>query len=197
LPTGTAEDYFLIGKKAYVQADYVSAMEWLTAALAQLERTNSSVPEGNTDNAMLQAQVLDYLAFSAYRTNNYDAAITYSSALLALDRSNSGSRVADNLAYYRNVAASRAMPKPNLARNYTQDNLLRHDESEMADFRALCRGEQLYVPVTPLVCELVTYGNPSLLLQPARIERMHWGNEELSVSLRERERICVCECVSV
>eukprot|EP00048_Salpingoeca_helianthica_P023454 m.24448 g.24448 ORF g.24448 m.24448 type:complete len:502 (-) comp8692_c0_seq1:87-1592(-) len=185
-PRGSAEEYFLVGKKAYMQADFVSAIEWLSAALTQLERANSTA----ASEMSMRTQILDYLAFCAYRTDNLEAAAKYSAALLELDPSNS--RVSDNLIYYRKAAASRAAPKAKVTRNYTEDNLLKHDDDEMADFRALCRGEPMYVPPTPLVCELVTYNNPALLLQPARIERMHWGNEELSV-LRDFATVKECE----
>lgn len=196
-PSGTAEDLFFVGKRAYAQNDHVSAIEWFEAALALLDKAHNSSQTHSPADASLRLQLLDYLAFSSYRAGDFDAAVTYSTMLLVLDPRNT--RVADNLAYYRAAhveeptamsaaAASAAAVGSDILhfasraqRNFTEDNLLKHDDDEMADFRAICRGETIVVDDTPLTCQLVTYGNPALLLQPARIERMHAGTEELSV----------------
>ena len=201
-------EYKTIGVQAYHQGDYATAIEWLEATVsllqAALNTTTLSVSSSSslashsnlTKSAAsindLLAEVYDFIAFSYFKLGDVGSALATSVKLLQLNPLNA--RIADNIAFYQYHLTAEGDRTPDLRvsashltapkmRNHSEDNLLRHDEKEMADYRALCRGEVLYKPEKPLNCEYQTYGNPRLLLKPAKIEHLSWNEERLSVRL--------------
>ena len=165
----------MVAKEAYRQYDFATAVEWFRAAL----EANTTVDEEE------EQEIYDYLAFSEFKIGNIDRALQISRRLL--ERQPGNARIFDNIAYYERAEreaqpSSQVLPLSQL-RNFSHDNLLRHAEPDMDRFRLLCQGRVLYKPPAPLTCQFRDYGNPVLLLKPARVEMLTLGHENLRVRL--------------
>ena len=160
------------------------------SAISSSSSSSSSSAAADAAFKNILSEIYDYMSYSLFRLGDLSGALDLSVKLLQMNPLNA--RIADNIAFYQYALTNQGtqtpaahksathlqMPK---MRNFSEDNLLRHDEQEMADYRALCRGEVLYTPSKPLTCNFETYGNPRLLLKPAKIEHLHWGDEDLTV----------------
>lgn len=87
---------FQLGKIAYSNEDYPTAMEWFYKSLELMHKERDQNREDNPDN--LINDVLDHLAFSAYKSKEVEYAAEITKILLKRDPDNE--RAKSNLDYY-------------------------------------------------------------------------------------------------
>ncbi|EDQ91028.1 uncharacterized protein MONBRDRAFT_23906 [Monosiga brevicollis MX1] len=174
MPNASVSAYHRIGRQAYKQGDYASAIDWLAQA-ADL-----------TQSAKERAEILDYLAFSHFQVGDLQAALDRSAQLLELQPDNG--RVFKNVEYYTHQLhkasnGTSASGSVRVARkaNYRPDNVLGRDERELLKFNKLCQGRKIYKPSKPLSCRLQHFNKPHLFLKPIRVEYVHEGNNRLQI----------------
>eukprot|EP00056_Hartaetosiga_gracilis_P006292 m.95297 g.95297 ORF g.95297 m.95297 type:complete len:523 (+) comp12433_c0_seq3:152-1720(+) len=175
MPNASATEVYGVGREAYLQGDFGSAIVWFKYALKKLNDEEEKKTE-------LIVDVLDHLSFLQYKMNNLKIAIKYSERLLELDPAHQ--RVRQNLEFYRTTLerakeVERWTPKDMI--NHEGENVLQHSEEDMELFRRLCRGEKLYTPTMPLMCRYMTYGHAHLTYQPIKVEYLHEGRQRLQV----------------
>eukprot|EP00055_Hartaetosiga_balthica_P012471 m.60664 g.60664 ORF g.60664 m.60664 type:complete len:518 (-) comp7957_c0_seq1:4013-5566(-) len=171
MPKATGEEVYNVGREAYTQGDYGSAIMWMKYALKKLQPYDPLVVD-----------VLDHLAFLEYKLNNIPQAIKFSERLLELNAAHQ--RVRQNLEFYKTALQREKEVKkwtPMDLVNYDNDNLLQHSKEDMGRFRRLCRGEKMYKPTVPLMCKYMTYGHAHLTYQPIKVEYLHEGRQRLQI----------------
>eukprot|EP00038_Savillea_parva_P001199 m.102179 g.102179 ORF g.102179 m.102179 type:complete len:560 (+) comp10428_c0_seq1:35-1714(+) len=229
LPAEVAASHFTfvemvrMAQHAAGQQDWPTALEWFKVAeTAYIEAPNAS--------ALPAADVLamfDGHAYAAYKMGNLTQAIMLSEDLLHFaEQSNQSTprlefRINDNIESYNAIMTRVDGDEANLPegapgsiakRNYNPDNLLRHDEDEMAAYRHLCRQKGSYTNASigkllnatyeasaprsqrffKDTCKLVTRGKASLMLQPAKVEMITGGEPKVKLFrefLTEAERV--------
>ncbi|XP_069543809.1 prolyl 4-hydroxylase subunit alpha-1-like isoform X1 [Brachyistius frenatus] len=87
----TADDCYDLGKVAYSEADYYHTELWMSQALKQLDR-------GDTSGAADTVTVLDYLSYSVYQQGELETALDFTRRLLELDPTHQ--RANGNLKYF-------------------------------------------------------------------------------------------------
>ncbi len=138
---GTAHEYFLVGKEAYMQSDFLGAVDWFRNALQA------------QPGADAEREILDYLGFALFKTGDIGGALDLSRKILEVQPTNA--RIADNIEFYESVLAAGAPAKTLSAlkvardRNFTEDNLLQHSDAEMKRFRELCQGKVRHPSLLP------------------------------------------------
>lgn len=146
-------------------------------------------------------ELLDYLSFAAFKAGQLAEAKTLGEQYLRLHAGNF--RMQDNVDYYsrllaRGVPSTAPTPEPTAgddagageqteeaygSYNYAQDNLLRHPEVDMVNYRSLCRREP--VPDLPVPtnesCRFDARGRPELLLSPPAVEQLLSTTQDVKI----------------
>jgi len=176
-PPLSANDCYELGRQTYNNGDYFHTNIWMDEALRQFEQ--------ETEKTVSKADILEYLAFSAYMTGNIRRALKLTSEMLKLEPEHP--RGAGNLEYYQQTLEKKGASMQKRGEDGLGDadetvNILkeqrRRDDDlgeERVHYEQLCRGEE-FVPQdmkSKLVCRYTTGKHPFLILGPVKEEEVY------------------------
>lgn len=190
-------EIFELGRHAYNLNDWTHSRDWMRTALAEI-RGDSSVSADQT------ATVLDYLAYSEFKSGNVKEAFQLTQELAKLNPGEK--RIFHNLEYYRQELRKSQSTgkrgdlgllddtdfyiKNKHAQAYTESEASRK-KTNLQDYEKLCRGEvrrQSKREQSKMKCWYKT-NNPLLKYKPQKVERV-WFIPEIFLFhdiLTERE----------
>ncbi|XP_028288001.1 prolyl 4-hydroxylase subunit alpha-1-like isoform X2 [Parambassis ranga] len=135
--TLTVDDCFDLGKVAYSEADYYHTELWMTQALKQLDK-------GETSSIVDTVTILDYLSYSVYQQGKLQRALDFTRRLLKLNPAHQ--RANGNLKYFEYQLAKQI--KVEERGEEEQDRQRRETRGRPDDYlperkgyEQLCRGE--------------------------------------------------------
>ncbi|KAI4458942.1 prolyl 4-hydroxylase alpha subunit [Holotrichia oblita] len=159
----TAGDCFELGRQSYNNADYYHTQLWMTEADERLKREVNQTVE--------RSEILEYLAFSAFKLDDLVLALDLTNKLLELIPTHK--RALRNKVYYEDKIA-----KNNSAQHKGGDGSVPsiHNITEARfPYEALCRGEIRPSDeiLAELKCRYVDNGNPFLKIAPFKVEEAY------------------------
>ena len=176
-PALSAHDCFELGRQTYNNGDYFHTNIWMEQAL--------KLREEEEEPSVGRADILEYLAFSAYMSGNIRRALKLTNELLRLEPDHP--RGWGNKQYYEQTlhkkgASYTARGEDGLGDADEKVNVLkerqrREDElgEERVHYEQLCRGEQ-FIPVeekSKLMCRYSTGRHPALTIGPVKEEEVY------------------------
>ncbi|XP_055381326.1 uncharacterized protein LOC129611927 [Condylostylus longicornis] len=165
----SANDCFQIGKSAYNDNDFERTVHWMTIALEKL-------PLQETDNIMMpyieKSNILEYLAFSIYKTGDIKTALKRTKELLDLSPDHKMAK--NNIYYFEKEMEEMSQSSLNTSIG-SSENLNPPDYNSLdltEKYELLCRGD---VKITPseerkLKCFYTDNNIPYLKIGPLKCE---------------------------
>lgn len=146
----TANDCYELGRQAYSNEDYHHTELWMKESLRRFQEEVSFKNTENSDNKLTDlVNILEHLAFSAYKLNKLEEAYDYTLQILDYDPEHERAR--GNLVYFKREHEE-LDPKKRIKKgddddeNVPSENTIAVsswpiEESERDTYEALCRGE--------------------------------------------------------
>jgi len=177
-PVLSANDCFEVGRQSYNNGDYYHTILWMEQALLQYDREPSDM------KTIQKADILEYLAFSAYMTGNVRRALKLTNEMLAYSPDHQ--RAQGNQAYYQQTLKSKGvsiqkrgedgMGDADEKLNIYKEQQKREDDlgEERVTYEKLCRGEDTMTVAerSKLMCRYTHGMHPFLTIAPVKEEEL-------------------------